>query len=1076
MHKAVFGFLLSMLALQVSCRIDDDKLDSGRDTGTSFSDRDGDGYPDAEDCAPDDPDIHENATEICDGQDNDCDGEVDEGVTTTYYLDSDSDNFGDDSTTVDGCEKPEGYVLTGNDCDDDDPTSFPGATEICDEADNDCDGLVDEELTLTWYADTDGDGYGDPYNALESCDQPTGYLEDQQDCDDTDPEIFPEATEICDGLDNDCDKLVDEGVTTIFYEDADGDGFGNADAPIEACALTDGLSDNSLDCDDTNSIVNPDATEYCNNIDDDCDGIIDENDAADVLTWYRDSDLDGFGDPLSSVMSCDQPSGYVSNLDDCDDTDATTSPIATEYCNGKDDDCDGEVDEASAADSSTWYMDRDADSWGDESTTTIACDEPTGFVAIYGDCDDLDSSIHPGADEYCNGVDDDCDDTVDEPDAVDVLTWFQDSDDDGYGDLSYSTEACEQPSGYVADSTDCDDSDSSIHPGADEYCNGIDDDCDGVIDENSALDALTGYLDFDDDGYGDASSPTTACELPSGYVADSTDCDDSDSSIHPGADEYCNNIDDDCDGTIDNDAIDRSTWYADSDTDGFGDPDSGTEACEQPSGYIADSTDCDDDDPTSHPGGIEVCDGADNDCNGIVDDDPTDGETWYADSDSDGTGDATNSSLACEQPDGFVDNSWDCDDDDPTEPVVASAADGTSTSSGTLADPLDSIQAAVDAAESCVIALAGTYEEQVVLSGTELDVWGVDGSSATIIDPDMPVCDFASWELCGPAVTIASGFGASPQLHGFTITGGSGYGQHSTTSETCVDSTASASGEDTCTIEIYDFCGGGLYINGDDPELSDLLITDNVLPEYAQFADGDFSQVWVYSHGGGICAVDSYLSMDSVTMLGNFADQGGGLYVSGSGAPAMTHCILSDNSATDGGAILLDDSSMSLSNTIFSCNTASTDAGAIFLGSGSSVAQVQNSSFYGDQSDLGEAHGAAIYGAEGSTISITSSIIYTDIAAMAGYGVGSGTFDYDDIFNVAESSYTLGGTFSAGTGVLTSDPLFLAASCDGDPDNDDFHLAEGSPAIDAGDPDSAYNDADGSRNDMGAYGGPDGSW
>ncbi len=218
------------------------------------------------------------------------------------------------------------------------------------------------------------------------------------------------------------------------------------------------------------------------------------------------------------------------------------------------------------------------------------------------DCDDSDPSVFPGATEFCNGVDDDCDGFVDN-NAVDATLWYLDSDSDGFGDASIDSLDCSAPSGYVADKTDCDDSDPAVNPGAMEVCNGMDDDCDGDIDNNAA-DATTWYLDSDGDGFGNGSTDSLDCSAPSGYVADNTDCDDSDPAVNPGATEVCNGIDDDCDGGVDINAVDATTWYLDSDGDGFGDPAVDSVDCTMPSGYVADSTDCDDADPSIPPGCI----------------------------------------------------------------------------------------------------------------------------------------------------------------------------------------------------------------------------------------------------------------------------------------------------------------------------------------------------------------------------------------------------------------------------------------------------------------------------------------
>ncbi|MFH1465472.1 MAG: MopE-related protein [Pseudomonadota bacterium] len=235
--------------------------------------------------------------------------------------------------------------------------------------------------------------------------------------------------------------------------------------------------------------------------------------------------------------------------DDCDDADPDIFPGADEWCNGVDDDCDGTIDEDDARDASTWFADADADGFGDPAATGAACTPPSGSVSDGTDCDDTAPAVFPGADEWCNGVDDDCDRTVDEDDALDAPAWFADADADGFGDPAVTGTACAPPSGSVPDGSDCDDADPDTFPGADEWCNGHDDDCDGTVDEDDALDAPTWFADADSDGYGDVGSLHAACAQPSGAVADATDCDDHDASIHPGATDDCaDGIDADCDG------------------------------------------------------------------------------------------------------------------------------------------------------------------------------------------------------------------------------------------------------------------------------------------------------------------------------------------------------------------------------------------------------------------------------------------------------------------------------------------------------------------------------------------------
>ena len=169
-----------------------------------------------------------------------------------------------------------------------------------------------------------------------------------------------------------------------------------------------------------------------------------------------------------------------------------------------------------------WFFDGDGDKWGISTSTKLAFVKPAGYAKFPGDCDDTSITVHPLATESCNGIDDDCDGTVDEGLFT---TFYLDADGDGYGDLFSPASACAVPAGYVSDSTDCDDNDATIYPGGtDVWYDGQDGNCDQAS-------------DFDQDG--------------DGYDADmfgGTDCDDTNTAFNPGVpDPAGDSVDWNCD-------------------------------------------------------------------------------------------------------------------------------------------------------------------------------------------------------------------------------------------------------------------------------------------------------------------------------------------------------------------------------------------------------------------------------------------------------------------------------------------------------------------------------------------------
>jgi hypothetical protein len=578
-----------------------DGIDANCDGADDFdADLDGEGSADfvglsgevGTDCDDADSAIYSGAEEICDGVDNDCDllldiddPDLDPAAYATYYSDIDGDGYGDDATAEASCEVVPGAVLLGGDCDDLSPDVNPGASEVCDGIDNDCDALLDDTddsldpaSAAAWYPDADGDTYGALDGLLLLCAAPDGaYVANPDDCDDSLAGVNPAATEVCDGIDNDCDAFADDlddnlDLTTRsdFFADADSDGFGDPGALQQACAAPVGTVVDNTDCDDTLAAVNPAASEVCNDgRDDDCDGLSDDADASLDLSsrsaFFQDNDSDTYGSAVR-LDACAAPVGYVDRGGDCDDVRAAVNPAATEVCNSLDADCDGAADDAdpgvsySVAD--RWFADADADTYGNAAVRLDACVQPAAYVANATDCNDASAAINPAAAEVCDsGIDNDCDGLADDADTFVVPStrgfWYRDNDSDGYG-AGVVVRACAAPVGRVASNTDCNDAVAAINPGAIEICDGgIDNNCAGGADDaDPSVDrSTTGtdfYIDADGDLFGDGSlASLRRCAAPVGRVADATDCDDTRLAVNPDADEVCNDgLDNDCDTTL----------------------------------------------------------------------------------------------------------------------------------------------------------------------------------------------------------------------------------------------------------------------------------------------------------------------------------------------------------------------------------------------------------------------------------------------------------------------------------------------------------------------------------------------
>ncbi|MFT5683663.1 MAG: putative outer membrane repeat protein [Myxococcota bacterium] len=806
-----------------------------------------------------------------------------------------------------------------------------------------------------------------------------GQTVEDGDCDDSDATVYTDAVEVCDELDNDCDGEVDEGVSTTFYADTDADGHGDDDTVVTACIAPEGHIPVGGDCDDTDGGIHPYAEEVCDDIDNDCDSLIDADDdslSADSQgVFYTDTDGDGYGDDATGIAACEAPEGTVAEggdcddsstdfhpgaeeedctdpadyncdgsvgyadndgdgfpaCEECDDTDAAISPDAAEVCDSIDNDCDSltdDEDEIDAASLSTFYADTDGDGYGDPDATTAACEAPSGYLTDDADCDDGDAAISPDADEICDELDNDCDSRVD-IDAIDASTWYVDNDTDGFGDASTSLTSCDQPFGTVADNTDCDDAARGVNPDADEICDEQDNDCDGNIDVD-ATDATTWYADADGDGYGDVTDTQAQCDQPSGYVADDDDCDDGDSGVNPDAEEVCDDVDNDCDGTTDDGATDATTWYADDDGDGYGNPEADTTECDQPSDYVSDDEDCDDTDAAINPDGTELCDGIDNDCDGADDDAGL--AAFEAD---DGTWTDLTTTLAAGT--SSSPTTWDLADDGTLwlcEGTWYAAITVTATTA-TITGRSGVDDTTLSGADAEVPITAGavnlTVSDLTVTEGSSIDCGGaIDAADTTLTLSKVNLTE--SIAASGGGLCLDGGSASLSDVtlsnNATTVHGGGLY---------CTDATLAISSgvflENDAGEE-----GGGLYLDTCVMSASSLTAADNISGDEGgglamrssstlALTGSTFSDNTAGKNGGGLYIKDSTLTASSTTLQGNdSAKKGGGLYIDEEDS-SISSMTITENTAEEGAGLMVNDCILTIEDSTITDNTASKDDG-----------------------------------------------------------------------------------------------------------------------------------------------------
>ena len=614
--------------------------------------------------------------------------------------------------------------------------------------------------------------------------------------------------------------------------------------------------------------------------------------------------------------------------------------------------------------------------------TAVVLDEDDDGFGNDVDCDDGDPDIHPDATEICDGIDNNCDGATDEEGAQGEATFYADVDDDGFGDDSAPLTTCDQPSGYVTIAGDCDDTNGESYPGNPEVCDGADNDCNDVVDDDP-LDGDLWYPDLDSDGYGDPNAGIRACSQPDGFVSDNTDCYDLTNAIYPGAPEYCDGFDNDCDKIIDEDPVNGTTFYGDGDGDGYGVAKDMVSECAMPKGYAEVAGDCDDTLDHVYPGADEYCDDLDNDCDKLVDEpeEAIDATTYYVDTDGDGYGEDATEVLSCDPVKGMIVTGGDCDEADPAihpgaDEVCFDEIDNDCSGDADGSDSIDAVVWFADADGDGFGDLGSTRTACEQPRDHVPDTTDCDDTNPSVY-PGAPeiVCTGVTEDCTGKGVDedmrVPTDYGDLPTAVGAALDGQTiclEAGTYDLASLTLDKPLAIGSLNGAAKTVVTATLGGpAIVVSSPDVTLRGLTFSavaatdggavtasaaDNLTLEENIF-DGNTA-----SGNGGALAIDG---TDGVSLTGNTftnnvaTGHGGAVHVTQSTAITTTGNIFDGNQALWGGAIALAHvDGWSSSQDAFNINLATERGGAVMMeGVAGELADITDAAFTGNSAESG---------------------------------------------------------------------------------------------------------------------------